>query len=201
MKRIVDFTAALVGLALLAPVMATIALATKLGDGGPVFFSQQRVGRGGRLFWMHKFRTMFVHAEQVGLPLTVGQDPRVTRVGRWLRKTKLDELPQLWNVVRGEMSLVGPRPEVPRYVASYSDEQRRVLSVRPGITDPASIAFIHESELLAASDAPEELYLQEVLPAKLACNLDYLRRATLASDMAMIARTLLRLVRRPRGHR
>jgi lipopolysaccharide/colanic/teichoic acid biosynthesis glycosyltransferase len=179
---------------LLAPMFAAIAVAIKLGDGGPVFFSQTRVGQFGRPFRLHKFRTMVPQAEQQGLQLTLGGDVRITRVGRWLRRTKLDELPQLWNVAKGEMSVVGPRPEVPRYVAFYTPEQRRVLEVRPGLTDPASLKFIDESSVLATAASPEATYIQVILPMKLAINLDYLRRRTLASDMLVIVSTVWRLL-------
>jgi lipopolysaccharide/colanic/teichoic acid biosynthesis glycosyltransferase len=196
MKRALDLIFAVLGLILLAPLLAVIALVIKFGDGGPVFFAQQRIGQFGVLFRMYKFRTMVVNAEQIGLALTTRNDPRITRVGEWLRRTKLDELPQLWNVVKGDMSLVGPRPEVPRYVALYTAEQRRVLDVRPGITDPASISFIDESSLLSASNAPETEYANNILPLKLSANLAYAERATIASDLVVIAKTIFRLVRR-----
>src|SRR6185437_14653740 len=151
MKRVVDVAVSVLALVLLWPLGLLIGAAVTLGDGGPAFFRQERVGRGGRTFRMWKFRTMIVGAERSGRHLTVGDDPRVTRVGAVLRRTKLDELPQLLNVLRGEMSLVGPRPEVPSYVAHFNEEQRKVLSVRPGITDPASIAFRNEEELIASA--------------------------------------------------
>jgi lipopolysaccharide/colanic/teichoic acid biosynthesis glycosyltransferase len=142
--------------------MAVIALVIKLSDAGAVFFAQERVGQFGVPFRMYKFRTMVANAEKVGLPLTTRNDPRITRVGRWLRRTKLDELPQLWNVAKGDMSLVGPRPEVPRYVALYTAEQRRVLDARPGITDPASLQFFDEAGCLAMSN-PEMAYVTLIL--------------------------------------
>jgi lipopolysaccharide/colanic/teichoic acid biosynthesis glycosyltransferase len=193
MRRALDFVFAILGLALLAPLFAVIATAIKLGDRGPVFFSQVRVGRRGRPFRVHKFRTMIPHAESQGMPLTVGGDRRITAVGRWLRGTKLDELPQLWNVMKGEMSFVGPRPEVPRYVAFYTLEQRRVLEVRPGITDPASLQFIDEASVLTRCSNPEAAYIKLVMPHKLAINLNYLRRRTLASDLFVVMATLWRL--------
>jgi lipopolysaccharide/colanic/teichoic acid biosynthesis glycosyltransferase len=196
MKRIVDLIFATLGLIVLAPLVATIALVIKLCDWGPVFFAQERVGQFGVPFRMYKFRTMIVTAEKLGIPLTTRNDPRITRVGRWLRRTKLDELPQLWNVVKGDMSLVGPRPEVPRYVALYTAEQRRVLDVRPGLTDPASISFIDESSLLSASDAPEAVYAKTILPLKLTTNLEYAERATVGSDLIILVKTLVRLLRR-----
>jgi lipopolysaccharide/colanic/teichoic acid biosynthesis glycosyltransferase len=194
--RAFDLLLALVGLIVLAPLMAVVAVAIALTSRGPVFFQQERVGLDGRPFRILKFRTMRVDAERLGGPLTVGRDPRITRVGAFLRASKLDELPQLINVLRGDMALVGPRPEVPRYVALYSAEQRRVLEVRPGITDPASIQYRDESALLAAAADPERWYVEEVMPHKLAINLDYLRRRTLPSDVGVILATLARLVDR-----
>jgi lipopolysaccharide/colanic/teichoic acid biosynthesis glycosyltransferase len=149
------------------------------------------VGRRGKPFRIWKFRTMVVDAAVLGPPLTVGEDPRITPIGRWLRKLKLDELPQLFNVLVGEMSLVGPRPEVPKYVALYSPEQRRVLDCRPGITDPASLAYFNENELLAGAAEPQAVYIAQIMPAKLQINAEYAARATLASDLMIILRTLL----------
>lgn len=190
-KRAFDVAAAGAGLVVLTPLLALIALAVRLDDGGPVFFRQERVGRGGKPFRMLKFRTMRVDAERVGPQLTVGRDPRVTRVGGLLRKLKLDELPQLLHVVRGEMSLVGPRPEVPRYTALYTEQQRRVLELVPGITDPASIRYRNESEELAASEEPERTYVEMIVPEKIRMNLEYAARATVLSDIGVILRTLL----------
>jgi lipopolysaccharide/colanic/teichoic acid biosynthesis glycosyltransferase len=194
--RIFDTLVALAGLIVLAPLMLVVALAIALTSKGPVFFQQERVGLGGRPFRIIKFRTMRVDAERLGGPLTVGHDPRITPMGAFLRASKLDELPQLINVVRGEMALVGPRPEVPRYVALYSAEQRRVLEVRPGITDPASIQYRDESAILAAAADPERWYVEEVMPHKLAINLAYLRRRTLPSDVGVIFATIARLAAR-----
>jgi len=192
-KRAFDLFWVLLGLAVVWPLFVLIAFLIKLEDGGAVFFRQKRVGYHGRAFRIWKFRTMVVEAEERGKPLTVGRDPRITRVGRWLRKTNLDELPQLINVVKGEMSLVGPRPEVPRYVALYTPEERKVLELIPGMTDPASIAYRSESELLAQVEDPERFYIAEIMPTKLRLNLDYARRATVISDCVVILRTLLRL--------
>jgi lipopolysaccharide/colanic/teichoic acid biosynthesis glycosyltransferase len=196
LRRAFDVAAAGAGLIVLAPLFAVVAAAIRLDSPGPVFYRQERVGRGGRTFRMTKFRSMRTDADRVGGLLTVGADPRITRVGRWLRASKIDELPQLLDVVRGDMALVGPRPEVPRYVALYTPEQRRVLDVRPGITDPASIHYRDESEVLANADDPERAYVETVLPHKLAINLEYQDRRTLASDVGVILATLLRLVRR-----
>ncbi len=195
MRRAIEVVVALAGLAAVAPLMALIALAIKVGDRGPVFFTQTRVGQFGRHFGMHKFRSMVHDAEKKGIPLTAGNDRRITRVGGWLRRTKLDELPQLWNVVKGDMSLVGSRPEVPRFVAFYTADQRRLLDVRPGITDPASLQFFDEAETLAGFDNPETAYIQHIMPHKLAINLTYLRRRSIASDAIVVLATLWRVVR------
>lgn len=197
LRRGLDVLAAGVGGVLLAPFALLAAAAVALDSPGPVLFRQRRVGRGGREFEILKFRSMRTDAEAVGGQLTVGADPRVTRVGRLLRKSKFDEIPQLINVLRGDMALVGPRPEVPKYVALYTAEQRGVLAVRPGITDPASIAFRSESELMGSSDDPERLYVEELMPRKLALNLAYLERRTVASDVGVIVKTLLALLTRP----
>jgi lipopolysaccharide/colanic/teichoic acid biosynthesis glycosyltransferase len=199
-SRAFDLLAASLGLVVLSPLFLVVAIMIKLGSPGPVFFRQERVGRGGVPFRMHKFRSMRPDAEKHGGLLTVGADPRITRVGAFLRATKLDELPQLIDVVKGDMALVGPRPEVPRYVAHYTPEQRRVLDVRPGITDPASIRYRDESEVLAKAADPERTYVEEVMPHKLAINLEYQARRTLASDIGVIFATLARIVRRePEG--
>ena len=193
-KRVFDFAGAALGLVVLAPLLAALAAAVKLGDGGPVFYRARRVGQGGRPFGLYKFRTMVEDADRQGPGITTAGDRRVTRVGAFLRRTKLDELPQLWNVVRGEMSFVGPRPEDPRYVARYTPEQRRVLAVRPGLTSPASLAFRDEASRLRGDDW-ERTYVEEVLPEKLALELAYLRHRTLGSDLRLILRTLAALAR------
>jgi lipopolysaccharide/colanic/teichoic acid biosynthesis glycosyltransferase len=190
-KRAFDLVCAALGLVLLAPLLAAIALWIKLDSPGPVLFRQERVGRFGRTFRIHKFRTMVADAPARGPALTVGADPRITRAGAVLRRTKLDELPQLIDVLAGDMSLVGPRPELPRYVALYPPGLReRVLAVRPGITDPVSVDLADESALLARAADPEREYVEVLLPAKLARAAAYAERATLASDLALIARTL-----------
>lgn len=188
-KRLFDLLVAALALALLAPLLAAVALWIRLDSPGPVFFRQERVGRHGVPFRIHKFRTMQHGAG--GLPLTVGADPRVTRAGAWLRRTRLDELPQLIDVLQGTMSLVGPRPEVPRYVAQYPAGLReRALAVRPGITDPASLAFLDEAALLAQAADPERAYIEQVLPRKLQLAADYAARASLRTDIAVLWRTL-----------
>lgn len=190
LKRTVDVLGAAFGLLLLSPLMLVIAARIKLDTPGPVFFRQQRVGRGGALFRIHKFRSMAV-SEAKGAPLTVGDDPRITRAGAWLRRSKLDELSQLIDVLHGDMSLVGPRPEVPEYVALYPSAVRdKVLSVRPGLTDLASIEFRRESELLARAADPQQAYVEQVLPEKLRLAIVYVDTATLWGDVKIIARTL-----------
>jgi lipopolysaccharide/colanic/teichoic acid biosynthesis glycosyltransferase len=192
-KRLLDMLASGLGLLLLAPLLLAVSVWVKLDSPGPVLFRQTRVGRFGVPFTIHKFRTMRV---EPGAAITVGEDPRITRSGRFLRASKLDELPQLWDVLRGAMSLVGPRPELPRYVEFYpADLRERVLSVRPGITDPASLAFSHEAELLAAAADPEREYREVVLPAKLRLSADYAANANLVADLRLIAATLGRVVR------
>ncbi|MEX0874315.1 MAG: sugar transferase [Actinomycetota bacterium] len=189
LKRAFDLTASLVGLALSSPLLVLAALAIKLTSTGPVLHRADRVGRNGRLFTLYKFRSMRPDAHR-GPSLTTSGDPRVTRVGALLRRFKIDELPQLVNVVRGEMSLVGPRPEDPRYVATYTPEQSRVLEVRPGITSPASLVYRDESQLLPDSSKEAELvYRSEIMPAKLALELDYLENRTFWSDLRVLART------------
>jgi lipopolysaccharide/colanic/teichoic acid biosynthesis glycosyltransferase len=196
-KRLFDLVVATLALLLLLPLLLVLAGVVKLDSPGPVFFRQQRVGRHGVPFRIHKFRTMRHGA--AGLALTVGDDPRITRAGHWLRRTRLDELPQLIDVVQGTMSLVGPRPEVPRYVAHYPPGLReRALAVRPGITDPSSLDFIDEAALLACAADPEREYIEVILPAKLQCAADYAERASLATDLGVLWRTLCVLAgRRP----
>ena len=190
-KRLFDLVVAGVGLLLLAPLLLAIALWIKLDSPGPVFFRQQRVGRFGTLFRIHKFRSMSGDAPLAGPQLTVGADPRITRAGAFLRRSKLDELPQLIDVLAGTMSLVGPRPEVPRYVAMYPAELRaKVLSVRPGITDPASIAYHDENTLLAGAVDPERVYIEQVMPAKLRFAAQYVDRMSVWNDVRLIGATL-----------
>lgn len=190
-KRLMDLVLSALGLLLLSPLGVLIALWIKLDSPGPVFFRQVRVGRHGETFRIHKFRTMVEAHGPAGLPLTVGADQRVTRVGRFLRRTRLDELPQLLDVLRGPMSLVGPRPEVPRYVAHYPPVLRaKVLSVKPGITDPASLAFRDEAEHLARAQDPEREYIDVILPRKLAIAARYVDEATPWRDLLVLLRSL-----------
>ena len=187
--RALDFFFALVGIILLSPLLAAIALLVKVDSTGPIFHRAERVGWREKPFRLLKFRSMVVNAAQIGPGITTADDPRVTRVGKRLRRTKMDELPQLFNVLRGEMSLVGPRPEDPRYVTTYDSFQRRVFCVRPGITSAASLAFRHEQEMLQSPNW-EKTYLLHVLPKKLAIDLDYLDRRTFWSDVRLILRTI-----------
>jgi lipopolysaccharide/colanic/teichoic acid biosynthesis glycosyltransferase len=180
----------LLGLAVLLPLFALVSLLVKIADRGPVFFRQERVGYRGRRFRIWKFRTMVPDAPRLGMSLTVGEDDRITRVGRLLRRLKLDELPQLFNVLAGEMSLVGPRPEVPRFVALYTSEQRQVLNLMPGMTDVASIEYRAENDILARSADPERAYVEEILPHKIHLSLEYAGRATAWTDLLLVLRTL-----------
>jgi lipopolysaccharide/colanic/teichoic acid biosynthesis glycosyltransferase len=189
-KRLFDAFFSAVGIIVLSPVFLLIALAVKLSDGGPVFYRQTRIGQHGIPFRIWKFRTMVPNAEQSGPPVTGSGDSRVTRVGRFLRRAKLDELPQLWNVLCGEMSLVGPRPEVPRYVEYYTFEQRGILQYKPGITDLASLHFRDEESLLKSCDDTEQFYIQQCVPRKLKLNQDYARQANLLTDTWIILRTV-----------
>ena len=197
-KRAFDLVGAVLALLLLSPLMLLVALWIKLDSPGAVFYRQERVGRFGAPFRIHKFRTM--REGSGGLQITVGEDPRITRAGRFLRRTRLDELPQFIDVLQGTMSLVGPRPEVPRYVALYPAALRdRALAVRPGLTDPASLAYIDEAGLLAAAADPEREYVERILPAKLEAAVAYAESASLLNDLAVLARTALALLRRTRG--
>jgi lipopolysaccharide/colanic/teichoic acid biosynthesis glycosyltransferase len=189
-KRVFDVVFSLLGMLFLLPLGVLIAIAIKVSDGGPVFYRQRRIGQFGRPFFIAKYRTMVINADRQGPCVTKGRDPRITSIGRVLRKVKLDELPQLWNVWRGEMSFVGPRPEVPRYVTRYSAQQRRVLSLKPGITDLATLRFRNEEALLAGADDVEAFYVEHCVPRKVGLNVEYARRATLWSDLAIILQTL-----------
>lgn len=196
-KRTLDIVGAGAGLCVLGLPMAVIAVLVRLDSPGPSLFKQQRCGRRGRRFSVLKFRTM---RASEGAKVTVGKDPRITRLGRFLRRTKLDELPQLVNILKGDMSLVGPRPEVPEYVALYTPEMREtVLSVRPGITDPVSLMLIDESELLAKAEEPVAYYRDVLLPWKVSLQAEYVRTRSFGADLAVILRTILKVVRRDEG--
>ena len=193
-KRIMDVLGSSLGLVVLSPLFLACAVAVKLDSAGPVLFRQERVGLRGRSFRIRKFRTMRVH-DGSGLQVTAAGDARITRVGRFLRRSKLDELPQLIDVLAGNMSLVGPRPEVPHYMALYAPEVReQILSVRPGITDNAAMAFRDEERMLAASDDVERTYVQEVMPIKQRYYLDYVKHQSVAGDLMIIARTVWTIV-------
>jgi lipopolysaccharide/colanic/teichoic acid biosynthesis glycosyltransferase len=189
-KRSLDAIASVVGLLLASPVLLVVVVVIKGTSIGPVFYWQERVGLRGQPFRIVKFRTMCQDADQRGPAITWSGDSRVTTVGRWLRWLKVDELPQLWNVLKGEMSLVGPRPEVPHYVQSYSAAQRGVLSVRPGITDLASISYRREEEVLASHADVDRYYREVVLPDKLSMNLEYLNRISFFYDLGLLVRTM-----------
>jgi lipopolysaccharide/colanic/teichoic acid biosynthesis glycosyltransferase len=193
-KRIFDLIASAIGLLILSPIFAIVAIWIKLDSSGPILFKQTRVGYQGQPFQICKFRTMVVNAEAIGTQITTGGDPRITKIGKFLRKYKLDELPQLFNVLMGEMSLVGPRPEVPKYVNLYNSEQKKVFQVRPGITDLASLEFRNENELLVGKDNAEEFYIQEIMPRKLLLNLEYIDRVSLLFDLKIIAKTISRII-------
>jgi len=195
MKRLFDFIASFYGLILLSPIFVLAALWIKIDSRGPVFFRQERVGFQGSLFRIHKFRTMVLDAEKKGKQITVGTDSRITTAGVFLRKYKLDELPQLIDVLVGDMSLVGPRPEVPKYIDCYSDNEKHdVLSVKPGITDNASIEFRDENELLASSKDPEATYIYEVLPKKISLYRKYVRERSFFGDVAIIFKTIFLII-------
>ena len=192
LKRLFDVGFSAGALIVLAPLLLVIAVWIKLDSPGPVFFRQRRVGKMGREFRIFKFRTMHADAEGRGPLITVGADPRITRSGGWLRRTKVDEFPQFLNVVLGDMSLVGPRPEVPKYVALYPEQTRRtVLSVRPGITDLASLEYRNESEMLAGSANPELTYREQIMPIKLTFAERYVQSQTFRGDLAIIGRSFM----------
>lgn len=194
-KRLFDLLFTIPGFLLLAPFMLIIAIWIRLDSKGPVFFRQERVGQSGKPFRILKFRTMCIDAEAKGRQITVGNDPRITKSGTFLRKYKLDELPQLLNVIKGEMSLVGPRPEVPRYVAMYPEDTRQiVLSVPPGITDFASIEYKDENDILGSAVDPDKAYIEEILPAKLGYYLRYVQTRSLKLDFMLIVKTIRKII-------
>ena len=195
LKRAMDIVVSGGALLVLWPALLLVAAAIKIDDPGPVFYRQVRVGRNGKEFRIFKFRTMVVDADKKGLAITVGRDSRITRMGAFLRKTKLDELAQLLNVFLGDMSFVGPRPEVPKYVNMYTPYQRQVLLVRPGITDYASIAYRNENDLLAGSEDPERMYIDVIMPDKIELNMKYLREISPLADLKLIFGTILAVVK------
>ena len=195
MTRLCDIVFSLFGLLILCPLFLIVAIWIVIDDPGPVFYRQQRVGKDNKDFGLLKFRSMRVGADKMSL-ITIGdRDPRVTRAGYYIRKYKLDELPQLWNVLVGDMSLVGPRPEVRRYVDLYTPEQQKVQSVRPGITDYASIEYIDENTLLAQADDPDKTYIEQIMPAKIALNMRYIAHPTLGEYFKIILLTISKIIR------
>ena len=195
MIRFFDFILSLVGLVVLAPILIVLAIWIKIDSKGPVFYKQVRVGQNGIDFGLFKFRSMVVDADKKGLITVGGRDPRITRSGYFIRKYKLDELPQLINVLVGDMSLVGPRPEVRKYVNLYTDEQQKVLSVKPGITDYASIEYMDENEILGKSSDPEKTYIEEIMPEKIKYNMKYIQNKNVSEYFKIIFLTLLKIVR------
>ena len=195
MIRFFDFILSLVGLVVLAPIFIVLAIWIKTDSKGPVFYKQVRVGQNGIDFGLFKFRSMVVDADKKGLITVGGRDPRITHSGYFIRKYKLDELPQLINVLVGDMSLVGPRPEVRKYVELYTDEQQKVLSVKPGITDYASIEYMDENEILGKSNDPEKTYIEEIMPEKIKYNMKYIQNKNVSEYFKIIFLTLLKIVR------
>jgi lipopolysaccharide/colanic/teichoic acid biosynthesis glycosyltransferase len=192
-KRLFDILVSLIGLVIFSPLMLGLAVLVKLDSSGPVLYRAPRIGRGGRPFHMLKFRTMVANAHQLGPAVTYERDPRITHLGAILRSVRLDELPQLINVLRGEMSLVGPRPEAPEYVAYYTPEQRAVLQVRPGVTGLAQLTFRNEAEMLSG-DSPEQEYINNILPYKVSIDLSYIERQSLWLDIRILVSTVLVMV-------
>ncbi|HZZ72778.1 MAG TPA: sugar transferase [Pirellulales bacterium] len=189
-KRAFDIVCSLLGLLILAPVLLVVAVLVKLSSRGPIFYRQQRVGRDFVPFGIYKFRSMVVNADRQGVLLTAGRDPRITRIGAFLRRSKLDELPQLLNVLKGDMSLVGPRPEVAQYVEQFHADYEDLLRVRPGITDLASLEYRDEADVLGHSADPEREYIETILPRKIALSRAYLRDVSLGHDLRIIGRTI-----------
>lgn len=195
LKRLFDIVFSLIGLALVSPILVGLAILIKKEDGGPVFYRGVRVGRYGRLFRIYKFRTMVVNAEKIGGSSTADDDPRITRIGKFIRKYKLDELPQLINVLKGEMSFVGPRPEVSTEVETYTLAEKRILLVHPGITDWASLTFHNEGEILKGSRDPHQTYREKIKPGKIKLALKYVDEQSFLTDIKIILKTITTLVK------
>lgn len=193
-KRLFDIIASFCGIITTGIFLVIIAFIIKVTSPGPILFKQNRVGKDGKLFQILKFRTMIVNAESMGKQITIGNDNRITKVGHFIRKYKIDELPQLFNVLIGDMSMVGPRPEVPNYVELYNENQRKVLKVKPGITDLASIRYRNENELLGNSENPEELYISTIMPDKLNLNLEYIEKNNIFFDIYIIITTIVKCI-------
>jgi lipopolysaccharide/colanic/teichoic acid biosynthesis glycosyltransferase len=194
-KRVFDVIVAAVGLLLLTPLLLLVSLLIKFDSPGPVFFTQERMGRKFRSFRIYKFRTMVPDAPRLGGKITAGADPRITRIGRYLRWTKVDELPQLFNVLKGDMSVVGPRPEVRQYVELFRSDYEEILQVSPGITDLASMHYRHEAELLGRSENPEDRYVKEILPEKIKLAKEYLHRSSFFFDIVVLLKTFVAIVK------
>ncbi|MFL5763700.1 MAG: sugar transferase [Bacteroidia bacterium] len=194
LKRSFDIFFSLLGLLVLMPFFIIVSICIIIDSRGGIFYRQERVGKEGQLFGLLKFRSMRTNADKAGLLTVGGRDSRITRVGYYIRRYKIDEFPQLLNVLAGDMSLVGPRPEVKKYVDLYTQEQRKVLSVRPGITDYASIEYSRENELLARAADPEKTYIEEIMPAKLQLNMKYIREKSIVTDLRIIFRTLGKII-------
>jgi lipopolysaccharide/colanic/teichoic acid biosynthesis glycosyltransferase len=195
-KRLLDVFCATAGLIVLAPLLLVVTLAVKSTSRGPALYGQERIGRDGRPFKIWKFRSMVCGADKIGPLITASGDSRITTIGRFLRQSKLDELPQLWNVLIGDMSFVGPRPELPFYVRDYTPEQRQVFKVRPGITDPATLKYRHEEQILAKAADREHFYREVLLPNKLTLNLEYIKILSFRCDLVLILRTMGAIFRR-----
>lgn len=195
MIRFCDIVFSAIGLLLLSPLFLLVYILIRCESKGGGFYCQQRVGRDGRMFGLYKFRSMRTGSDKKGLITVGGHDSRITRIGYFIRKYKIDELPQLWNVLKGDMSLVGPRPEVKKYVDLYTEEQRRVLSVRPGITDYASIEYVDENEILGKADDPDRVYVEEIMPAKIKLNMRYIENRSLNEYFKIIGLTFINILR------
>ena len=195
MIRLCDIVFSAVGLLLLSPLFLIVYILIRCESKGGGFYCQQRVGKDGRLFGLYKFRSMRTGSDKKGLITVGGHDSRITRMGYFIRKYKIDELPQLWNVLKGDMSLAGPRPEVKKYVDLYTEEQRRVLSVRPGITDYASIEYVDENEILGNAEDPDRVYVEEIMPAKIKLNMRYIENRNLNEYFKIIGLTFINILR------
>ena len=193
-KRTFDIVMSLIGIIILSPIFIIVSILIKIDSPGNILFLQKRVGRYGKEFNIYKFRTMISDAEKLGKQITVGEDSRITKIGAILRKFKIDELPQLFNVLNGDMSLVGPRPEVPKYVKLYSEEQKKVLNVRPGITDMASLRYRDENDILGKVDNPEEYYINVIMQDKLNLNLEYIEKSNIIFDISLILKTIIKCI-------
>lgn len=193
-KRIFDIIMSLIGIIILSPIFIIVSIIISIGSSGNILFLQKRVGRDEKEFNIYKFRTMINDAEKLGKQITVGDDSRITKVGSILRKFKIDELPQLFNVLNGDMSLVGPRPEVPKYVALYTEKQKEVLSIRPGITDMASLRYKDENAILGKVDNPEEYYINVIMQDKLSLNLEYIEKSNIIFDIGLILKTIIKCI-------